>query len=66
MSSLLAKEVREPVQKAYSRMDYYQFCEYLGLNPEYDQLYWEAFHKLSDGLAIFDNEQLQKLLDYGQ
>lgn len=60
---MLAQDVRKPVQKLYSSMDYYQFCEYMGLNPKYDMQYWEAFQQLSRSLSTFDNEQLQKILD---
>jgi hypothetical protein len=60
------KEIREPIQKLYSNLDYFQFCEYMGLNPKYDLKYWEAFQQLSGALSVFDDEQLQKIVGYGK
>ena len=61
-----AKDLRKSVQKIYSGMDYYKFCEYMGLNPKYDQRYWEEFQKLSNALSAFDNDSLQKILDFAE
>ena len=61
---MLAQEVRKPVQKLYSQMDYFQFCEYMGLNPKYDMKYWEMFQQLSSSLSAFDDEQLQKIINF--
>ena len=63
---MLAQDVRKPVQKLYSQMNYYQFCEYLGLNPDYSLKYWEMFQQLSGALSAFDDEKLQKIISYGE
>jgi hypothetical protein len=36
----------------------------MGLNPKYDMKYWEAFQQLSGALSVFDDEQLQKIINY--
>lgn len=63
---MLSHDLRKPVQKLYSNLDFFRFCEYMGLNPKYDLKYWEAFQKLSDALSTFDDEQLQKIINYGK
>ena len=57
-------EIRKPVQRMYSRLNYFQFCEYMGLNPSHDMKYWQVFQQFAQALAVFDDVQLQKIIDY--
>lgn len=56
----------EPIKRMYSRLNYYEFCEYLDLDPKYSKTYWDRFQELIHGLSAFDNDRLQKMLDFGK
>lgn len=60
-----AKQLREAISEMYSQLDYFKFCEYMGFNPKYDERYWRDFQNLVNAVSTFDNERLQKILDYG-
>ncbi len=59
-----AKALRESLQKMYSRMDYYAFCEYMEYDEKYDEKYWDCFGNLVQAVSAFDDESLQKIIDY--
>lgn len=59
-----AKELKETVGGMYANMDYFQFCAYLELDPEYSEQYWKAWQNLVHGLGTFDTRRVQKILDY--
>lgn len=59
-----AKAFRKSLQKMYSRLDYQQFCEYMGYNEKHDEKYWDHFQQLAQAVAAFDDESLQKIVDY--
>lgn len=59
-----AKDLRNAIARMYARLNYYEFCEYMNFNPKYDEKYWDAFRKLSDAISEFDDENLQKILDF--
>ena len=59
-----AKQLRETMQTMYSQMNYFDFCEYMGFNPKFDERYFRDFQTLVNAVSAFDNERLQKILDY--
>jgi hypothetical protein len=59
-----AKIFRKSLQKMYSQMDYYAFCEYMGYNEKYDEKYWDYFNQLAQAVGCLDDESLQKIVDY--
>lgn len=60
-----AKALRESLLKMYSYLNYEQFCEYMGFNAKYAERYWDAFQYLAAGVGVFDNTNLQKIIDFG-
>lgn len=54
------------IKRMYSQLNYYQWCEYMDLDPEYSLKYWEKFQKLCEGLGAFDDKRIQKMLDFGR
>lgn len=56
----------QAIRKMYSSLNYYQFCEYLELDPDYSMIYWEKWQKLCEGLGAFDDKRIQKMLDFGR
>lgn len=59
-----AAAFRETIARMYSNLGYDAFCEYMQFNPHYDGKYWDAFTELANGIAAFDDERLQKILDF--
>ena len=61
-----AKQLTEAVGGMYANLDYFQFCKYLDLDPDYSERYWEAWRELVRGLSAFDSGRIQKILDFGK
>ena len=59
-----AKELLGTISAMYSNLNYYQFCEYMGFNPEYDEKYFRQFQTFANALATFDETNIQKILDF--
>ncbi len=59
-----AAAFRETIARMYCNLGYDAFCEYMQFNPNYADKYWDAFQELAAGIAVFDNERLQKILDF--
>lgn len=54
------------IKRMYSQLGYYEFCEYMDFDPEYDEYYWNEFQKLCQALGSFDDTRIQKMLDFGK
>ena len=61
-----AKQLRSMIQHNYSNWNYVDFCKALGLNEKYAEKYWLGFHKLSEGISIFDDGNLAKIFTPGE
>lgn len=59
-----AKILREALRNMYSNLNYFEFCEYMGINPDHGMEYWKRFQALSSAVAKFDDNNLQKIIDY--
>lgn len=65
-NAMNAKDLRKTIQKMYSRLNYDQFCEYMGFNSKYGERYWDDFQNLANALSKFDDTSLQKIIDFAK
>jgi hypothetical protein len=57
------KQFRERLQKAYSSIDYIEFCKRAQLQQDnYSETLWNQWIALSKVFAKFDNETLERIL----
>lgn len=61
-----ARDLRESIARIYSQLNYEQFCDYMDFNPKHAERYWDAFQNLAAGVGVFDNTNLQKIIDFGE
>lgn len=62
-------EFRQAIANANWRLDFYKFCEALGLRANWDDPHsremWDAFQALARGVNKFDESSFEKLLIAG-